>query len=334
VCKYDFPVNLDTNKTYYWRARSVYKQNDTIIGKSKWSPVYSFNIPEVSVSENIHNLYQVTAEEKQDEYEPALSPNGAMIAYTIKNDDGSSEIWIKKAIPAADKTAPKKFEDTPMKFTSKTGKSHDEEPQWSMDNKSIIFTSDREGGVKNIWMRNLDSIGNIQLTNNQYGCFNAKVSPDGKRLLYVTLTEDKEPYIWIMNMDGSKKTQLVKGTNPSWARKLNAIAYNDEISGQSEIFYLNLNNGAKEQLTNSQGNYSSVKPLWSPDDKRIAFASDKNGNWDVWILELSGGRKEKQITNLYVCDKDPFWGNSSKILYFTSFRSGKGSLDVWRGYIQ
>jgi len=135
-------------------------------------------------------------------------------------------------------------------------------------------------------------------------------------------------------MDGSKKTQLVKGTNPSWARKLNAIAYNDEISGQSEIFYLNLNNGAKEQLTNSQGNYSSVKPLWSPDDKRIAFASDKNGNWDVWILELSGGRKEKQITNLYVCDKDPFWGNSSKILYFTSFRSGKGSLDVWRGYIQ
>ena len=57
-----------------------------------------------------------------------------------------------------------------------------------------------------------------------------QLSPDGKQIVYTRgwidkMNDKRESSLWIMNADGSKNRQLVKGSNARWSPSGDRLAY-------------------------------------------------------------------------------------------------------------
>jgi dipeptidyl aminopeptidase/acylaminoacyl peptidase len=125
----------------------------------------------------------------------------------------------------------------------------------------------------------------------------AKVSPDGKHLVFVVTTVDEEKnalssHLWALS-PGSEPYQLTnhpKGeSSPAWSPDSKEVAFVSSREGKPQIWRIALGGGEATQATSLSTGASS--PKWSPDGKRVAFTSD------VWP-GLEGGdaaqRKRKE----------------------------------------
>jgi Tol biopolymer transport system component len=138
-------------------------------------------------------------------------------------------------------------------------------PKWSPDGTKIIYRKiAKEIGANvstSVWLMNPDGTEQTELISgtNDYSFGGARISPDGKKILYlrqkITIRGENVIYgnndIWICNIDGTEHTQVT--THP--------------LSDQEAIWI---------------------------DNKTIVFCSDrpqsgllKNKKWDLWQLKLN-----------------------------------------------
>ncbi len=105
---------------------------------------------------------------------------------------------------------------------------------------------------------------------------NARLSPDGKQLVYTRSHVDRMAdrwvsELWIMNADGSKHRFLAKGSSPQWAPDGTRIAYLTEGEPEGQQLFVRWMDaeGATSQITRV-----TEPPLvfdWSPDGTALAF---------------------------------------------------------------
>jgi len=88
-------------------------------------------------------------DDKADQLQPALSPDGANLAY-MQLDSGSGNVYVVNLT-----------DGKPLKLTK--GLYQDENPAWAPDNKTIFFES-FEGGSRAIWSVNVDGTALKQVT--------------------------------------------------------------------------------------------------------------------------------------------------------------------------
>jgi len=69
----------------------------------------------------------------------------------------------------------------------------------------ILYTSQPQNGLPQIWVMNADGTNQKQLT--QTGGYTADWSPDGNKIVY-TDSRSVNGRLWIMDADGSGKHQL------------------------------------------------------------------------------------------------------------------------------
>lgn len=101
-----------------------------------------------------------------------------------------------------------------------------------------------------------------------------QISPDGTQIVYVRRITDKmndkyESHIWIVNFDGSRNRQLVKGSSPRWSPDGKRLAYIASVDKSSQIFVRWMDTGEATQITHLDRSPSNIS--WSPDGKKIAF---------------------------------------------------------------
>ena len=97
-------------------------------------------------------------------------------------------------------------------------------PQVSPDGKRILFTrKDNENKKDLLWTMAIDGSEETQVTNNtEYDVGEARWSPDGKKIVYasnegVDSSGKKNFDIWMMDVDGTNKTQLTtNGSHDDW----------------------------------------------------------------------------------------------------------------------
>ena len=120
--------------------------------------------------------------------------------------------------------------------------------------------------------------------------------------------------------------QLVSsGYEPVYSPDKSKIAHVKEISGNRQIFTLNLSNSQANQLTDSS---NSFQPAWSPDGNKLTFASDRSGNNDVWIMD-SDGANQKQITADDASETSPTFSPDGLTIAYASNRTGKLGISKW-----
>lgn len=147
----------------------------------------------------------------------------------------------------------------------------DMHPDWSPDNKKIIFSSDRATildieGVHDIYTMNRDGSEVSRLTDSDVQKFHPVWSPDGKKIAFEGRGNgNNSSSIYVMNADGSGLFQVTHNLSPG-------------------------------------GHY----PTWSPDGSRLAFASDHDGNREIYVIKIDGTGL-RRITNDPRADQFPAW---------------------------
>ena len=117
-----------------------------------------------------------------------------------------------------------------------------------------------------------------RLTFNDTADYNPALSPDGKKVAYVSFIRWHNPNdeIFVIDIDTKSNERLTANTatdsNPTFSPDGSKIAFESNRTGiNSEIYIMDADGANQEQLTQTQTNNHG--PAFSPDGARIAFAA-------------------------------------------------------------
>ena len=131
----------------------------------------------------------------------------------------------------------------------------------------------------------------IQITHAQN--FDPSPSPDGKRLVYISMVSGKEQ-LFTMNVDGSASVQLTRDDadheDPAWSPDGTRIAFVRISDGHNRIAMMPSEGGSGEVLTPPEQN--TIHPNWASDSKRIIYCTNddlqppKKNTAEIYSIDL------------------------------------------------
>ena len=191
---------------------------------------------------------------------PIWSPDGKWLAFT-SNRRGNNDVYLMKTKGGGLR-----------QLTFHTGE--DVATDFTPDGKWIIFRSSRSSS-SSLFKISLEGGNAFPVLNTYWNWpYQAKVSPDGQRLLFSLGMENG--YWWRRGYQGSNTSKL-------WVKKIGENKVRILVNDRNNCFW----------------------PNWSPDGQRIYFVSDRKfKNSNIWTVSLEGSDL-KQITQYK--EKDVRW---------------------------
>jgi Tol biopolymer transport system component len=133
--------------------------------------------------------------------------------------------------------------------------------------------------------------------------------------------------IWIMNADGSGKTNLTQTPDanemdPSWSPDGTRIAYVEGTDYAYRIMVMNADGSAQAAVTPDVAYHFG--PTWSADGTRIAFVREVPGiviafQFDIFAVNVDGSG-EVNLTNSDFGELDPAWAPDGSRIAFAGVR--------------
>ena len=224
---------------------------------------------------------------------PAISPDGKLVAYTIRetnwDENGyETEIWLADVQSG-----------TTRQLTN--GRKSSTAPAWSPDGKRLAFGSDRED-KRQIYVIDLAGGEAMKLTSAEESVGAFAWAPDGRSLAFTSsdprtdALKDREKkyaefdvidadhrmsHLYVVDVETKKIRRLTSGAFTvgrfDWSPNSREIAFDHRINsdpangGSADISVVTVADGAVRKLVTQEGPDSN--PLWSPDGSTIAFES-------------------------------------------------------------
>ncbi|MCA0456247.1 MAG: DPP IV N-terminal domain-containing protein [Chloroflexi bacterium] len=113
--------------------------------------------------------------------------------------------------------------------------------------------------------------------------------------------------------------------SPTWSPDGSQIAFSSNVSGNYEIYTIDIATGKSSVLTNN--NWDDLYPAWSPDGSQIAFTSNSDSNWDVYVMDI-GGKGATRLTTSDVYEGNPVWSPDGSQIAFVSGREASRDILV------
>jgi TolB protein len=155
---------------------------------------------------------------------------------------------------------------TPPKNITNNPAAIDDDPDWSPDGRTIVFTSHAvtdtgdDHATAEIYAIAASGVGQPRrLTNNTEEERAAAWSPDGTRLVFMCRRGGADFEICVMNADGTGQVQLTDNTigdlTPSWSPDGKKLVFHRRVGGlgQFQLFVINADGTGEKQLTNPPG---------------------------------------------------------------------------------
>ena len=231
---------------------------DLLLSEPTWSPsgksiVFSANLSSgfnlwrlpVNPDGTVAGAFEPLTVGAGRDLHPALSPDGQTLAYATIS--WNSDIWCMPMDAAEGKLA------GPPKALL-TSSREDTRAAFSVDEKSIVFTSDREGEM-NLWVADFDADTGTagvpwRITSGPGGDYQAQWMPKGDGVVFFAKRTGNED-IWLQRLDPQRRAV-----------------------------------GAPVQLTTHPDR--DVNPFPSPDGQHIAFHTDRRGGDELWVMKPDG----------------------------------------------
>jgi dipeptidyl aminopeptidase/acylaminoacyl peptidase len=250
----------------------------------------------------------------RDVSEPALSPDGIWLAFTVGKhnldlDRSVSEIW--RASYDGKQRSQLTFDD----------KSSSYQPQWSPDGKWLAFLSDRgEDETVQVWRMASDGGEAQQLTEFKGGVSDFVWAPDSRQLALIVADAPDEPESAAPNnkpgagQAASAKTD--EEDKPAKPIVIDRYQFKDDSTGyltdkRAHLYVFDIATKLATVLT--PGNHDEWSPAWAPDGRHIAYVTkrgddpDRHLNSDIYLIEPRADSKERQLTTFKGSDLDPYW---------------------------
>jgi TolB protein len=141
----------------------------------------------------------------------------------------------------------------------------------------------------------------VQITHAQN--FDPSPSPDGKRLVFISVISGKEQ-LFTMNIDGSNIAQLTRDDadheDPAWSPDGTRVAFVLIVGGRNSIAVMHTDGSNVEILTPKEQN--TIHPNWSSDSTRIIYCTNddlqppKKNTAEIYSIELAAKKITPIIT--------------------------------------
>ena len=267
--------------------------------------------------------------------DPQLSPDGRTVAFTVQT------------INVPQNTKPKQLYVVPLDGGAPrqiTSAGDNDRARWSPDSRRIVFTSTRSGSSQ-LWVMNADGTGAQQLTNLSTEASGEIVSPDGKKLVFLS---DVYPECTVNSVvDDNCNRQKIEAEKNSkvHARIYTSLLYRHWTQWKSKrrqhLVSMDITGGPVHDLTPGD---QAVPPFTlggpegysiSPESSEVAYVMNADPNLatstnsDIFVVPIGGGESRK-ITSNPAADDGPTYSPDGKYLaYRAQARPGYES-DRWR----
>ncbi|MCC2669240.1 MAG: Periplasmic protease, partial [Armatimonadetes bacterium] len=206
----------------------------------------------------------------------ALSPDGKRAAFVVRGDIFA--VSIEKGGEA------KRLTNNPTR---------DQDVAWSTDGKSIVFSSNRDGGYR-IYSVDVASGTTTQLTRGGGIDTDPLYSPDGK---WIAFRRGPQTSLYVIRPDGSGEQLAVKGPkiwDYQWSPDSRWLTFmqEDEIRNR-DVWVVSLGQGdeaikPEEPINVTDHPGFNVRPQWFRDGSRLLFGSNRYRNRDIETINDQG----------------------------------------------
>lgn len=136
------------------------------------------------------------------------------------------------------------------------------------------------------------------------------ISPDGKRVMYVTLLAKDRNELWVSNIDGTAKVKIATGRalwTGSWSADGYRLTFCETEADSSAKNYVVAADGSGLHQLPHLGN-GPMNSVWSPDQKSLYVSGTEKVSSiaTVWKVDADGSNAEKFVDHCgAVTDVDP-----------------------------
>ncbi|WP_222949943.1 CehA/McbA family metallohydrolase [Sphingomonas sediminicola] len=199
--------------------------------------------------------------------------------------------------------------DEAVELTHPIG-AYDYQPDVSPDGRSVVFSRYNGAGLE-LWRLDLGTGGEQRLTSGDAVNVEPRLSPDGKRIAWVSTQGTGHFNLFIADIgpDGLRNARPLLGErqskisryyystydhalNPSWTPDGKRILYvtNNEVAwGTGDIWSVAADHPSDRRKILSEETSWSARPEMSPDSKQVLFASYHGRQWrQLWLTTPDG----------------------------------------------
>ena len=180
-----------------------------------------------------------------------------------------------------------------------TGDVSEISPTSNGNHSELAYASDRMGAPQ-VFLLNIETGYERQLTNMMGGACQPSFSSDGRRMVVTSpCSGNKVEYpgssLYLISFDASNQpsepealpTSLGGGDfDPDFARHEDLLAFVSLRTSRPQVFTMDLGGGAPVNLNDDLA--YNWEPSWSPDGSQVAFVTSRGGTREVWLMPADG----------------------------------------------
>ena len=211
--------------------------------------------------------------------------------------------------------------------------SRDNALPWSKDGKYLVFIS-KSGAYDKINIYDFKKEEVIKQINPKLNAVaSPDISPDNKTIVF-SGTKDGKNDLYIIGFDGKGLKKLIDDkyfdAYPIWDKTGKYIIYASNkdkgyLSGDLEIFVMELASGEVTKIVSSKGNNTS--PKLDKENKKLVYVSDRDGYHNLYVKNVGGFSNlagiidgdDYKITDAITGVFDPSFSADGKQIVFSSF---------------
>ena len=202
----------------------------------------------------------------------------------------------------------------------------------------VVFSRQARAGSQNhdIFMADASGHNQVRLTSWPGDEQTPRFSPNGKKIVFrAARSPEDAPELWIMNRDGTEKTNLTRtpgGTewSPTWTPDGRSIIFScgSSIVGAvgNDLCSMNPDGSGRRSLLRDP-NTSEEYPSYAPTGRSFAYISyGAASDFEIWAADADGANRRRLSASPRAADEWPAWSPDGKHIAWMR-RTGTG--DIW-----